>query len=172
MKRSYSETYLESSPNFFYGVEIEHTPAINMKTLFVVGVQPISEISARSKSVKHIYLGANQSFAPSVDWDTFIHEVLVYAREHRLFVTLDFDVSHIEWVLEGGYVEFSNFIPQISVKLPNINQLGYNATLKIDDIDFEKTNPGVWCHRVHDLMDTSKFTKWDDYKDDTLHSCL
>jgi hypothetical protein len=35
--------------------------------------------------------------------------------------------------------------------------------LKIDDKDFKATNPGVWCHNLHDLLDRQKFTDWAKY---------
>jgi hypothetical protein len=38
--------------------------------------------------------------------------------------------------------------------------------LKIDDKDFDATNPGVWCHSLHSLMSRETFTSWDDYKGD------
>ena len=31
---------------FFLGTEVEHTPALGMKTLFVIGVQPVQDIDA------------------------------------------------------------------------------------------------------------------------------
>jgi hypothetical protein len=56
----------------------------------------------------------------------------------------------------------------ISVKIPYLTQLNYNATIKIDDKGFEATNPGVWTHQLHDLMKREKFTDWDQYKDDAI----
>jgi hypothetical protein len=56
----------------------------------------------------------------------------------------------------------------ISVKLPYLTQFNYNATIKLDDKDFEATNPGVWTHRLHDLLDSTKFTDWDQYKEDEI----
>jgi hypothetical protein len=57
----------------------------------------------------------------------------------------------------------------ISVKLPYIQQLGYNATIKLDDKDFAATNPGVWCHSVHDLMKRDQaFTDWYKYTKDEI----
>ena len=35
--------------------------------------------------------------------------------------------------------------------------------LKIDDKGFDKSNPGIWTHSLHDLMDRKKFTDWKDY---------
>ena len=81
-------------------------------------------------------------------------------------VTLDYDVKYHEYVLEAGYNEESKFISQISVKLPYINQLNYNACIKIDDKDFKATNNGVWIHQVHDLQERSKFTDWTKYEND------
>jgi len=41
--------------------------------------------------------------------------------------------------------------------------------LKIDDVDFDATNPGVWTHSLHSLMSRDTFTSWDQYsKDQTI----
>jgi hypothetical protein len=85
-----------------------------------------------------------------------------------LWCTLDFDVSVVQGVLEMPVIGHRRFIPQISVKIPYLTQLGYNATIKIDDIDFAATNPGVWCHRLNTLLDENKFTNWDQYGKDTI----
>lgn len=157
---------------FFIGTEVEHSPAYGQRTLFVVGKQNPKEILARAlnHNCPHIYLGANMSFAPdytdedSAEWD---HILMTLVRE-GIWVTLDFDVADIEWVLECGATEYDNFIPMISVKMPYIKQLNYNATLKIDDKDFKATNPGVWCHNVHDLMCRKTFTDWSKYTKDEI----
>lgn len=157
---------------FFIGTEVEHTPAYGQKTLFVVGYQPKEEILARAlnNACPHIYMGANQSFNPPTDedwqgWDNLITNML----EEGIWVTLDFDVSLAEKVLECGWTEYDTFIPMISVKLPYINQFNYNATLKLDDKDFKATNPGVWCHSVHELQTRKTFTDWTKYtKDETI----
>ena len=159
---------------FFVGEEVEHTPAFGMRTLFVVGFQPIEDILhwAKQQDCTHIYFGANQSF-PKLDtnsaewhqWESMIDPCL----DQAYLCTLDIDVACSEGLLEGPLIERHNFIPMLSVKLPYIKQLGYNATLKLDDIDFKATNPGVWCHNLHDLQDRSVFTDWSRYtKDETL----
>ena len=56
----------------------------------------------------------------------------------------------------------------ISAKLPNISQLGYNACLKLDDKDFDATNPGVWVHQMHDLKEKAVFTDWSKYTRDEI----
>jgi len=173
MKRDYTDGVAESI-TYFTGIEIEHTPAHGMKTLFVVGVQEAQVIInlARDTECTHIYFGANQSF-PKLDvndgenWSEWENMILPCLDE-GFWCTLDFDVSVVEGVLESPLVEQRQFIPQISVKLPYLQQLGYNATIKIDDIGFKATNHGVWCHNLHDLLDRNKFTSWDQYGKDEI----
>jgi len=167
--------------DFFVGTEIEHSPAMGKRTLFVVGLQPVDiirwkleETNAKSKEpISHVYFGANQSFPnPKVNdgmtWTKWENMIMPFL-DQGLWCTLDLDVSAVEGLLEGSLTEQALFIPMISVKLPYIKQLGYNATIKLDDRDFNATNPGVWCHSVHDLMDRNRFTSWDLYtKDQTL----
>jgi hypothetical protein len=173
MKRDYTDGVKENI-TYFTGVEIEQTPAFGMKTLFVVGVQPAEEIIAlaKEKDCKHIYFGANQSFNPNgVDdtttwrpWERMIDQCLTAG----LWCTLDFDVRDVEGLLESGLTEKRRFIPQISVKLPYLQQLGYNATIKLDDVDFAATNLGVWCHTLNSLTTRESFTNWDEYGKDEI----
>jgi len=46
--------------------------------------------------------------------------------------------------------------------------LGYNATIKLDDRDFAATNPGVWCHNLHDLQNRDRYTAWSRYTKDRV----
>jgi hypothetical protein len=166
MKRDYDSGVTSEGVNFFVGTEVEHTPQFGKKTLFVVGVQNFEEIveHADKAGVDHIYLGANMSWSKDESWDEMVFPLL----KDGYWVTLDFPVQDIEWVLECGYTEYNRFIPMISVKMPYIDLLGYNACLKVDDKDFDATNPGVWVHRVHDLKDKSKFTDWSKYTTDEI----
>ena len=161
-----------SNASLFVGTEVEHSPAHGAKTLFVVGIQPTELIEAAyiAHRCEHIYFGANQSFAPdsTADFYTPFESMIFYFLNKNYLCTLDFDVSNVEEVLESGFSEFHNFIPMISVKLPYINQLGYNATLKIDDKDFAATNPGVWCHSLHRLQYRNAFTSWSKYTKDEI----
>ena len=165
MKRNY-ESGTSDSAKLFTGKEIEHTPAYNMETLFVVGLQDIETVrqTAADAGVEHIYLGANMSYYAHEDWD----EIVLTLLKEGWWVTLDFDIRDVEYVLESGYTEYNRFIPMISAKLPYIDLLGYNACLKLDDRDFDATNPGVWVHRVHDLKDKTVFTDWSKYTKDKV----
>ena len=180
MKRDYTDGEKDDVV-FFTGTEIEKTPAYGMKTLFVVGVHsPYMIVDYANKhNCNHIFVGANHSFDPNASmleknidlydamqaWEGMIVPLL----KADYLVTLDFDIKFVEVVLESGFSEYNNFIPQISVKIPHIKQFNYNAMLKIDDVDFKASNPGVWCHNLHDLMNRDRFTAWSEYgKDEPL----
>ena len=159
--------------SIFVGTEVEHTPAFGLKTLFVVGIQSVELIEAAyiAHKCEHIYFGANASF-PAIDtndsewtvWENMIHPFL----SRGYVCTLDIDVNQAEGLVESGLSERHNFIPMISVKLPYLQQLGYNATIKLDDKDFNATNPGVWCHSLHSLQNRDQFTSWSKYTKDEV----
>jgi hypothetical protein len=158
---------------YFTGYEVEHTVCYGMKTLFVVGTPPLQEIlqqANRDVDIKQIYFGTSQSFNPKAmtqeeyaPWD----EVILGCLKEDYWVTLDFGVEHVEGVIESGYCEHARFVPMISVKLPYINQLNYNATIKLDDRTWGATNPGVWTHHLPSLMTKETYTHWDQYTQDT-----
>lgn len=163
----------DDSVKFFIGTEVEHTPAFGKKTLFVVGIQDTEQIKSIvvTNSIEHVYFGANQSF-PKIEpdseyWLPWVDMVMELLYEGHL-CTLDIDVSCAEGLMESPLCEQVNFIPMISVKLPYLQLLGYNATIKIDDKDFKATNHGVWCHQLHNLLDRSKFTDWSKYTKDEV----
>jgi hypothetical protein len=153
--------------DFFKGVEVERTPAFGKKTLFVVGIQPIDSIIAHIHGEEHIFFGANHSFNPQspAEWRAW-ESMIMYFLERGRLCTLDIPISAVEEFHEGGLCEYRNFIPQIRVSVPYTKLWNYNTMLKIDDKDFDATNPGVWCHSLHSLMSRETFTSWDDYKGD------
>ena len=159
---------------FFVGKEVEHTPAIGKRTLFVVGIQPNDKIEewALTAKCEHIYFGADMSF-PKLDindmegWQPW-HAMIMHFLQNGYLCTLDVDCTCAEGLVESGLTDYNNFIPMISVKLPYIQLLGYNATIKLDDKDFAATNPGVWCHSLHELRDRNVFTNWSEYTKDEI----
>jgi|TARA_R110001592_G_scaffold46263_3_gene147377 hypothetical protein len=168
MNRDYDDG-VKDDVVYFTGYEVEHTPVHGEHTLFVVGPQDPAEVIAKAKkeAVEHIYLGANQSFnidgGTSRQWDGLVQELC----QAGFWVTLDYDVRYHEYVLEAGYNEQNKFISMISVKLPYIDQLNYNACVKIDDKDFKASNAGVWVHYARDLQPRDKFTSWEKYENDS-----
>ncbi len=77
--------------------------------------------------------------------------------------TLDFDVKYVDFVSKS-LLKYSTFFPMISVKIPNITSF-HNATVKFDDIDFNKTNNGVYCMPLNSIYNC-KFTPWSAYTND------
>lgn len=158
---------------YFTGYEVEHTVCHGMFTLFVVGTDPAEEIIeiAKLHKVQQIYFGTSQSF-PNIQvndvdewnkWENMIKACL----EAGFWCTLDLDIRQAEGLLEGALVEYDRFVPMISIKLPYIKQYNYNTTIKLDDRTWGATNPGVWTHQLHDLMNMKNYTHWDQYTQDT-----
>ena len=169
MKRDYT-TGSATDVKYFVGNEIEHTPAWGLRTLFVVGVTAPENIIdlATHEKCEHLYFGANQSFDGENigEWVRQIEHVLRLGYK----ATLDLDIKHIEkpskWLKQLN--EFENFITQISVKIPNIETYNDNTTVKIDDIDFDATNEGVWCHSLDKLKSYDRMTIWSEYGEDEI----
>jgi len=174
MKRIYDQG-TEENVEYFVGTEVEHTPQYKKKTLFVVGIKEAEDVIriANDNGCKHIYLGANMSFGvtenTSTQWEPWEAMAFPLLKE-GFWVTLDIDSSQVEGLLETGLIEYNRFIPMISVKLPYIDLLGYNACIKLDDKDFDESNPGVWVHKIHDLKTRDTFTDWSQYTTDEIIS--
>lgn len=173
------DTDKRKAVTYFVGYEVEHTACYGMKTLFIVGTPLYSEIVHLLKhdeycaDIKHLYFGTSQSFNPIKQtaeyydpWNSLITTFL----DDGYWVTLDFDVAHVPGVLESRYCEYNRFVPMISVKIPNIAMFNYNATVKIDDTTWGKTNSGVWTHPLNTLMSRDCYTHWDQYVQDTVIS--
>ena len=152
--------------NFFVGIEVEKTIMHGKKTMFVVGIHDADKIIHFSgfRGIDHIYLCANKSFTESPKWEPLVDRLL----EAGLWVTFDFPIQSQNFVtnLLGNHMLNNRFIPMISVELLGVEGYNYNTTVKIDDKDMHYSNPGVWCHSLHELLDRSKFTYWDEYNDD------
>ena len=162
-------TAARKSATYFVGTEVENTVMRGQKTLFVVGVKTVKDIIAHAdkRKIKHIYLGTSQSFQPKDNdewtaWDNMISVLL----SKDFWVTLDFGVEYADQLHESGWCEHNKFIPMISVKIPNIKLYNYNATVKIDDVTWGHSNPGVWCHPLNELLTKSSYTGWHEYVGD------
>ena len=160
------------SADFFYGDEVEHTPAHGMPTLFVVGYQQQADIEKALEQrlpIKHIFFGANDSYRPTTPaehtaWETVIMTFL----DRGYWCSLDIPFEYVAEFHEGGLCERDRFIPIIKVPIPYTKLWNYNTCVKIDDRDFADTNPGVWVHTLHDLQDRSRFTDWSQYEKDKV----
>lgn len=172
MKRSYDSGEADDAI-FFVGIEVERTPAFGLQTLFVTGLQSIEDIESAYVTARcqHIFFGANHSFDPIPnDYDSWVvwEKLIQSFLEKDVLCTLDIPLKHVEEFHETGLCEYDNFIPQIRVPIPYVRLWNYNTMVKIDDKDFKATNPGVWCHSLHDLMAHDKFTDWQKYRNDKI----
>ena len=161
---------------FFWGDEVECTPAHGEPTLFVVGYQTQEAIDGALQSpnfditpgvIRHIFFGANDSFHPrGADEHTAWESVIRTYLDRGFWCSLDIPFDQVAEFNEGGLCERDRFIPIIKVPIPYIGLWNYNTCVKIDDRDFAATNPGVWVHQLHDLKRRSRFTPWSDYEKD------
>lgn len=156
---------------FFVGPEVEHTPAFCKKTLFVVGTPLVANIlaQAQSNNTPHVFMGANHSF--DITNQTYWSETISKLLDHGYWVTLDYPAHEHNIVLEmlapSTWVS-RKFVPLLSVRIPHIETSSANLTVKIDDIDFKATNPGVWCMHYTEVTDSNRFTGWQEYESDTI----
>ena len=170
MNRDYKDG-TSNSVMLFVGKEVEHTPAFGMTTLFVTGLQPIKAIERvlTNQDIKHIFFGANHSYHPIIPEEHYAwEEMIMHFLNKEYLCSLDIPMDQVEEFHDSGLCEKNNFIPQIRVPIPYIKLWNYNTMLKIDDKDFKATNPGVWTHSLHSLMNRSKFTDWNQYKNDEI----
>jgi len=158
---------------FFFGKEVEHTPAFGQPTLFVVGYHVQEEIervlATSADDTQHIFFGANDSYRPAVADDFRAWEnVIATFLDRGYWCSLDIPFRYVGEFNEGGLCERDRFIPIIKVPVPYIRLWSYNTCIKIDDQDFASTNPGVWVHQLHDIMARDRFTDWSQYSKDRV----
>jgi len=161
---------------FFVGGEVEKTPAFAKKTLFVVGFQNTETVEkyAKEHKVQHIFLGANHSFDASHYTEYFgktWNDQITYLLDKGYWVTLDYQAHEHAMVLNmlnPGIWQSRLFVPLLSVRIPHIQMSSANLTVKIDDVDFKATNPGVWCMHFREVTDSNRFTDWVEYATDVV----
>lgn len=170
MKRDYVQGQKESVI-FFSGIEIERTPAYGLKTLFVTGLRPTVDIKkyAEENEITHIFFGANHSFSifNYGEWEDWILMIKEFLKSGYL-CSLDIPIELTKDIVLSELNSFDNFIPQIRVPIAHALLWNKNTMLKIDDIDFDATNPGIWTHKLKDLQKSSVFTEWKDYTKDEI----
>jgi len=168
MKRDYNSGE-QDNVQFFIGIEVEHTLAFGMKTLFVTGVQTVEDIAVNLQGCEHIFFGANHSFNPKEydSWKQWEDMIYFFLKKDYL-CSLDIPINLAEEFLESGLNDNDNFIPQIRIPIPYLKLWNYNTMLKIDDKDFKATNPGVWSVPMGAITQRKYFTPWRNYKNDEV----
>jgi len=169
MKRTYS-TGIKKDVTVFSGLEIEHTPAYGLQTLFIarndLTFDQIQELAVLSNA-EAIYYGANRSYVHGHYMQ--VPQIMKFL-EHGYYVTVDYPFELHQMVGQKFALiwKHEKFIPFCSIIMPDSEE-DSSLCFKIDDIDFNKTNPGVWTMNMKDFKDKAGFTKWDEYiKDEPI----
>ena len=166
MIRDYT-TGIKDDVKVFTGKEVEHTPAHGLQTLFLarndLTYDQIKELCVK-EDVEAVYFGANRSFLNNIaNQPLQINKLL----NDGYFVTIDYQYSIHNEVKKrySGVWQHEKFIPFCSI-IFEYSEDDKNLCFKIDDIDFNKTNTGVWSMNMENFKSTAGFTKWDEYKQD------
>ena len=166
MNRDYA-TGKKNNITVFSGKEIEHTPAYGKQTLFLarndLTFDQIQECAVMANA-EAIYYGANRSYMHSQFMQ--VPQIMKFL-EHGYYVTVDYPFELHQMVSQKFALvwKHKNFIPFCSIIMPDSEE-DSSLCFKIDDIDFNKTNPGVWTMSMKDFKDKAGFTKGDEYKKD------
>ena len=171
MNRDYSDGQTASDVIYFVGPEVEKTSQYGNTTLFKVGERPFDEIcwyldEAYTKTgdqVKHVYFTANHSLHEIEDWG-----VVEQLLDADLYVTVEGNYMDVKRIKHKIPVDHPNLIIMISIEMPSVDEWPSGTYIKVDDIDFNATNTGVWLHRLEALLDDSVKTTWDAYKQDHI----
>ena len=166
MLRDYKNGYFEDV-RMFSGKEIEHTPAYGLQTLFLARNDlTLAQIEEQAVMVQAeaIYYGANR---------TYMHNhcmqlsQIIQLCDKGYYVTVDYPYELHDEVKEKFNIVWKHekFIPFCSIIFPHTED-DTQLCIKVDDTDFNKTNPGVWTMTMNDFKSKSGHTKWEEYKKD------
>lgn len=166
MQRDYKNGPSESV-GIFSGIEIEHTQAYGLQTLFLARNDlSYDEIKTYAEKVnaKAIYYGANRTYMHNHGMQLAQMKRLI---DDGYFVTVDYPHDIHKEVKEKFKILWNNekFIPFCSIIFPN-SEDDDQLCIKVDDVDFNKTNPGVWSMSMNHFKQTAGFTSWNEYKQD------
>ena len=166
MDRIY-KTGKSDSVGVFSGLEVEHTPAFGKQTLFLARNDLVfDEIEELANTVKAeaIYFGANRTFMPHIVTQL---TQMMKLLDKGYWVTIDYPHAIHDEVKKNFSSVWTHekFIPFCSVIFPK-SEGDDNLCIKVDDVDFDMTNPGVWTMTMDHFKQSAGFTSWDEYKKD------
>ena len=166
MDRDY-KTGKSNRVGVFSGLEVEHTPAFGKQTLFLARndlyYDQIEEM-AKKVGAEAIYFGANRTFMPHIVTQL---TQMMKLLDKGYWVTIDYPHSIHEQVKKNFQSVWTHekFIPFCSVIFPK-SEDDDNLCIKVDDVDFNSTNPGVWTMTMDHFKQSAGFTSWNQYKQD------
>ena len=151
----------------FSGKEVEHTPAYGLQTLFLarndLTYDQIKELCVKVDA-EAVYFGANRCFVNNLATQPMQVNRLL---NDGYYVTIDYQYAiHNEVKKRYSAVwQHEKFIPFCSVIFENSEE-DNKLCFKIDDIDFNTSNKGVWTMNMEDFKKQAGYTTWDEYKQD------
>ena len=166
MLRDY-KTGISEDVGVFSGKEIEHTLAYGLQTLFLarndMTFDQIHELAVEVNA-EAIYYGANRTFM--YNHGTQIAQMMKFL-DKGYYVTIDYPYNLHDEVKKRFKLIWNRekFIPFCSIIFADSEE-DDNLCIKIDDKDFNKTNPGVWTMSMNHFKQSSGFTSWKEYKQD------
>ena len=166
MLRNY-ETGVKDNVKVFSGLEVEHTPAFGKQTLFLarndLTYEQIKELCVKVDA-EAVYYGANRTYLNNVaNQPLQINKLLT----DGYFVTIDYQYEIHDQVKKrfSDVWKHPKFIPFCSIIFANTDE-DQQVCIKLDDVDFNKTNKGVWVMSMEDYKSKSGYTQWKQYNQD------
>ena len=96
-----------------------------------------------------------------------LREIIKYliSKAHKvtLDISKDFDLTELDEFKENEYFHIMYSLP-----IAHAESYSKRITIKIDDIDFNTTNSGVWCNKLEELMNPLVKTSWESYSTDEV----
>jgi hypothetical protein len=178
-KRPYSSSTAPTGAiRAFIGLNEENTPTKGLLTLYVVGSNPVRQVTswldtaptintvrAFRLPIQHIYFGANGSFDGTKPWIDMTRHFL----NEGFWCSLEASPKHSSILARSTLIKHAKFIPVIRIRIGSLDDLGSNAVIKLDDLGLERTNKGVWTFPFRSLGADS-LTPWDKYSKDIVLS--
>ena len=161
MLRDYKNGYFEDV-RMFSGKEIEHTPAYGLQTLFLARNDlTLAQIEEQAVMVQAeaIYYGANRTYMHNHGMQL---SQIIQLCDKGYYVTVDYPYELHDEVKEKFNIVWKHekFIPFCSIIFPHTED-DTQLCIKVDDTDFNKTNPGVWTMSMNHFKQSAGFTSWD-----------
>lgn len=154
---------------YYVGIESEHTKAFGSKTFYVIGVRnPVQVITkANENKCKHIRIGAQGTFQKNKR----LLELISACMTEGFMLTAEVGIENYGWAMENiprDTLNDNKFIMVVSVPLPNLTGIHPNLIIKVDDPDMSSSNQGTWTYPATELMDSNRFTRWDDHDSEVI----
>lgn len=166
MLRDY-KTGVKEDVKVFSGKEIEHTPAYGLQTLFLarndLTYEQVKDLCVEVNA-EAVYYGANRTFLNNIaNQPLQINRLL----NDGYYVTIDYQYKLHDEVKKrySAVWQHEKFIPFCSIIFENSEE-DTKMCFKIDDVDFNKTNKGVWAMSMQDFKSKAGYTEWEQYKQD------